>query len=109
MPGPVVGAAAVLSRHPSARFVAELAGMRNGVEGPAQLAGTDVVGADVAGRRRQALADPAADDQQVLVDDAGMVSRTDCVARIAAEVLRRSMRPSLPNAAMGLPVRASSA
>ena len=34
-------------------------------------AGAHVVGANVPGRRRQALADAAADDQQILVDDAG--------------------------------------
>ena len=44
-------------------LVARLARMRNGVERPAQLAGADVVGADVARRRRQPFALAAADDE----------------------------------------------
>ena len=45
------------------------AGMRNGVERPAQLAGPRVVGSDVAGRRGQAFRYASADDQQIAVDD----------------------------------------
>src|SRR5262245_57627370 len=44
--------------------------MRNRVEAPLQLAGAHIVRADVAGRRRQVLTDPPADDHQVLIDNA---------------------------------------
>ena len=53
------------------RAVAGFAGMRNRVERPPQRARPRIVGADVAGRRRQSLADAAADDQQIAVHDAG--------------------------------------
>ena len=48
---------------------------------PAQRAGPHVVGADVARRGRQALADAAADDQQVLVDDARRGQRDRLASR----------------------------
>ena len=53
---PGVGAADVLPGVLRPRLVAELAGMRHGVELPHQLAGDHVVGAQVAGRRHVALA-----------------------------------------------------
>src|SRR3954466_15859036 len=52
---PRVRTAAVLPRVWRARVVAELARMRNAVKGPSLRAGIDIEGADVAGRRRQAL------------------------------------------------------
>ena len=70
---PVVGAADVLPRVLRPGVVAELAGTRHGMERPHELAGQDVVGADVAGRRHVAFAGGAAEDEQVLEDLAGRV------------------------------------
>ena len=96
--GPVVGRADVLPGVLGPGVVAEFAGMRNGVERPADLAGADVVGADVAGRGGQRLADDAAHDQQVLVDDAGVVAEMDISSGGRPRPWRRSTRPSSPNA-----------
>src|SRR5260370_25402327 len=52
---PDVGAADGLPRVLRPRLVAELAGMRDGVKGPGQLAGARVEGAYVAGRRSGSL------------------------------------------------------
>ena len=87
------------------RLVAGLARMRDRVERPAQRAGAHVVGADVAGRRRQPFADAAADDHEILVDDA----RRWSAGRSASpdrgpRPWRRSIRPLSPNVAIGLPV-----
>ena len=108
-PRPAVGAAAVLPGVLRPGVVAELAGMRDGVKRPAQGAGAHVVRADVAGRRRQSLADAAADDHQVLVDDTRARQPDALRLRIAAEMLAKSMRPAVPNVSIGLPVAASSA
>ena len=71
----------------------------------------DVVGADVAGRCRQPLADPSADDDQVLVDDARRGEQDRLRRRIAAEVLRARSIAAVAGrtTAIGFPVRASSA
>ncbi len=68
--GPVVGGAGSLPGIGRPGFVARFAGMGDGVEGPAQLAGADVEGADVAGGRGVGLGIAAAHDDQILVDDA---------------------------------------
>ena len=44
--------------------------MRDGVKGPAELAGANFVGSNVAGGGGKLLGHAAADDEQVLVDDA---------------------------------------
>ena len=64
-----------------------LAALGNGAEGPHQLAALDVEGAHVAGRRGQALGDPAAEDQQVAVDDAGSVGDHEELRRLRVEAL----------------------
>src|SRR3954463_4738478 len=50
---PVVGGTGGLPGVRGPGLVTGLAGMRDGVEGPAKSAGADVEGADVTGRRRQ--------------------------------------------------------
>src|SRR5690606_17938949 len=70
---PTVGAAKQRPGVLGPGFVAGLAGVRNGVELPLQLAGTCVEGANVAGTRGQAFRDDAAEDEQVSMDDAGCV------------------------------------
>ena len=86
-PGPAVGAAAVLPGALRPRGVPEFARMRNGVEGPAQRARPHVVGANVTRGGRQPLADAAADDHQILVDDSGRRESHALRLRIAAEIL----------------------
>ena len=84
--GPVVGGAGVGPRVFRPCLVAEFAGMRNGVELPAQFAGADVVGADVAGRRGQRFGLPSAHYQQVFVNDAGAGEDDGLLCRIAAQI-----------------------
>src|SRR5271169_5057247 len=69
--GPVVGGAGVGPRVLGPGIVAELTGARDGVELPTKLAGAGVVGANVAVRGGKGFALAPADDQQVLVDNAG--------------------------------------
>ncbi len=71
-PGPDVGGPHVAPRLVLPRPAAELAFLGDGVEAPDEGAGAGVVGADVAGRRPSvddAVADGAADDDEVLVHD----------------------------------------
>ena len=65
---PVVHAADVLPGVLRPGVIAELARPRYGVEGPHQLAGQHVVGADVAGGRHVAFAGRAANDDEILED-----------------------------------------
>ena len=83
---PVVGAARVGPGVLRPGVVAVLAGTRNGVERPAKPPGADVVGADVAARCRQALGRPAADDVQILVDDARRRQAHRLLLRISAQI-----------------------
>src|SRR5439155_22685519 len=68
---PVVRAAGVLVGVFGPRLVSGLAGERNGVELPDELAAHDVVRADVAGWRHPCLAGRGPDDHQVFPDLAG--------------------------------------
>ena len=68
-PGPVIGGAGIRPRVFRPGFVPELSWPGNRVEGPAQRPGSHVVRPHVARRRREALRRPAADDEQVPVDD----------------------------------------
>ena len=92
--GPVVGAAVVGPRVLRPGLVAELAGLRNGVEDPAQRPGADVVGADVSRRAGQAFVDASADDHQVAIDRSGRGQADRLRLRIPAEVLAE-IDPSL--------------
>src|SRR5262249_42424229 len=71
-------------------FIAKFAGMRNGVEGPAELAGANVVGANVAGGRGQSFRVAPANDDEVFVDDTGAgesnPGRRERTAKIFAQV-----------------------
>ena len=70
--GPHVGAAGVGPRIVAPRLVAELALLRNRVNGPQLLAGAHVEAADVAARPflvRRAVVNARADDDHVLADD----------------------------------------
>src|SRR5262249_2666086 len=66
-------AADVLPRVLRPRVVAELAGMRHRVKLPRELAGDDVVGANVAGRGEVGLAGGRAENDEVLEDLAGRI------------------------------------
>ncbi len=69
--GPVIGAADVLPRVFGPGIVAELAGMRDGVKGPANFSGARVESTHVARGCGQSLADDTAHDDEVFIDDAG--------------------------------------
>ena len=86
---PHAGVAGVLPRLLEPRVVAELAGLRNGVEDPQPLAGARVVAADVAlgvlhAARRRAGAMRGADDDDVLGDDRRAVPGDLALDRIDA-------------------------
>ena len=67
---PCVGASRDLPRVRRPRVVAVFAGARDRMEYPAELAALHVVGADVARRGGQRLADGAADDEEIAEHDA---------------------------------------
>lgn len=69
--GPVVGGAGDLPGVFGPGLVAGFAGKGDGVEDPAELAGVDVVGADVAVQGRFGLGRAEADDDHVFIDEAG--------------------------------------
>src|SRR5215471_13737423 len=69
--------------------------MGNRVKGPAQLAGPDIKGSDVARRCRQKLADDATGDKQVFVYDARRCHRDGLQLRITAQVLAKINAPLL--------------
>ena len=54
-----------------------------GFEEPELLAGAGVVGADISGRRRRRFGRTEANDDQILVDDAGR-GHSDCLTRVVA-------------------------
>src|SRR5439155_23084977 len=62
---PIIRRAARFPRIGRPRLVAELARMRNRVEGPSQFAGPDVEAANVSRRRRKRLRIPPAGNEQV--------------------------------------------
>ena len=107
--GPRVRAAVDLVRLGQPRLVAEFARMRNRVKAPAQRAGLEVVGADVAGR-------PGSVSLTVLPmmsisskTTPGVLALTDSDAAGRPSPSRRSTAPSTPNDGMGFPVFLSSA
>src|SRR4029078_137705 len=104
-PRPVVGRAAVLPRVLRPRAVAELSGMRDGVEGPPKRAAPDVVGADVAWGCGQAFADTATHDHEILVDHAGRREPDALRLRIAAEILPQVDVPVSPERGDRVPGR----
>src|ERR1700675_2064150 len=67
--GPVVGCAAGFPGVGRPSFVTKLAGMGDGVEGPAKFSGANVESANIAGRGGEGFGIAAADDEQVFVDD----------------------------------------
>jgi hypothetical protein len=69
--GPVVGSAGGLPCAGRPGFVAVFAGARDGMEGPAEGAGANVEGADVAGRRGMGFGVASSDDDEVFVNEAG--------------------------------------
>ena len=70
--GPDVHAADVSVGIRRPRFVAGLAGLRDGVEAPDEFSGANIVGADMPGRGgRRALADAHAHDQEITENYAG--------------------------------------
>ena len=86
---PVVRGAGGLPRVALPGLVAELTGMRDGVEDPCALARAYIKCADVAGRgETRAFADAAADDDQVLPDDTGRSERVEGTGRVAIEAAR---------------------
>src|SRR6266436_2236343 len=102
--GPIVRGPAGLPRILRPSVIAKFTGMRDGVERPAQPTGSSVVGANVAGRRRESLRVAAAEYYEVLVNDAwaGQINRLSA-GRFAAQVFaeidsaavsKRWIRPS---------------
>jgi hypothetical protein len=69
--GPGVGGAGVGVGFGGPGFIAEFAGLGDGVEDPGDGAGADVEGADVAGGGGQGFVGAEAEDVEVLVDHAG--------------------------------------
>src|SRR2546426_194025 len=84
---PVIGAANVLPGVFRPRFVAELSGMRDSVERPAQTPGSEVVRANMARGRGQRLTHNAAENKEVLVHDARGCGGDGESSRLAAETL----------------------
>ena len=82
--GPGVGAAGVFPGVLRPRLVAELAGVRDGVERPLLPAGVDVERADVTRRRGQPFRHDRSDNQEVAVEHAGRVDADVERARIAS-------------------------
>ena len=66
-------------------IVSEFARPRNGMEGPADLAGARIVGAYVTGRRTLFFSDSRAPDQYVLVDDSRTGRHQVCIGDVASE------------------------
>ena len=85
--GPIVRGPAGLPRILRPSVIAKFTGTRDGVERPAQPTGSNVVGANVAGRRRESLGVAAAEYYEVLVNDAraGQIYRLRA-SRFAAQV-----------------------
>ena len=67
--------------------VAELAGMRNGVERPAHFAGAHVEGADIAGRRGQRLGISPAGDEHVFINHDGAGQRNERIGIFSAQIV----------------------
>src|SRR5580765_2136156 len=84
--GPVVGGATGLPCISWPGVITEFARVRNRVKRPAQLAGANVVSADVSGRGGQGFGIPAADDDQVLVHNSGAAQRDGLESRLASEI-----------------------
>ena len=97
-PRPVVRGPAVGPGVLRPGLVARFTRMRDGVKRPAERAGSHVIGADVAGRRGQALGRAAADDIERLVDDAGAREGDALLIRIAAEIGVEIDAPVAPEA-----------
>src|SRR5467141_108734 len=95
-PGPIVRGAAGLPRLFRPSVVAKFTGMRDGVERPAQLACSNVVGANVAGRRRKSLGVAAAEYYEVLVNDA----RAGQIYRLRAGRFAAQVFPEIDSAAV---------
>ena len=74
------------------------------MERPDELAGADVVGANIAGRRRQRFRIAAAHDQEIFVDNSRAGERDGWFSGSRPRSLRRSMRPFSPKVEIGFPV-----
>src|SRR5712692_5014631 len=68
--GPTVGSAGLSPGIFRPGFVSRLAGMRNGIASPAKRSRSNIKRATIPGRRRVGLRIAAADDNQILVDNA---------------------------------------
>ena len=86
-PRPAVGGAAVFPGVLRPGLIARLARVRQGVKRPPNFAAAGVVSTDVTRRRWQVLAHKAAQNQQVLVNDAGARRRNGLEPRITAQPL----------------------
>src|SRR5260370_6938263 len=69
--------------------------MRYRVKAPSQFARAHIVRPDIARRRRKALRRPAADNQQILIDDSRRGERHRLLRRVAPQVLAQ-IDPPLP-------------
>ena len=87
--GPVVGGAGVSPGILRPCVVAEFAGMRNGMERPAERPAADIVGANVPGRRRQGFGLPSANDQKVPINDSRSGQDDGLPLGIAPQVLAK--------------------
>ena len=83
-------------------LVARLAGMRNGVEHPALLAGVHVKGADVAGRGRRAFRGAKAHHDHVAPDQAGPGQRHADLGGIAVQPFAQVDAPAVTKAGQRL-------
>ena len=92
-PRPIVRRAAVCPGVRGPGVIAEFARVRNGVERPAQFAGPDVVGADIARWRGQRFRIAPAHNQQIFEHDAGTGHQPRLLFRIAAQVFAQIDSP----------------
>src|SRR6266404_1671270 len=87
--GPVVRSAAVRPCIFGPGFVSEFSGMWDRVEAPAKFACTDIVGADIARRRREGFRITTSHDENVFVNYRGTGQRNRYRCGIAAQVFAK--------------------
>jgi hypothetical protein len=88
--GPVVGGTGIFPGVRGPGVVAEFTGLRDSVKAPAQRAGANVEGADIAWRGGVGFRIAATDDDEVLVDDAGSGEGDGLLLEFGVEVIAKA-------------------
>ncbi len=100
--GPIVGSAGGLPCVPRPGVVPKLPGVRDGMKRPAQFSGSHIKGSNIPRRRWRGFGIPAADDEQILINDpwAGEIDRLRS-GRPASQVLAQIDSPVASEAGDG--------